>query len=117
MKARVGPEKGEIKYRICCRVHVAPPGQDQVWHRPVHSPSLTFHGVFVGLLCILNVKDFSHLLNNLSTKMGGQSVGGGRKCVEADLPTVLGGGKKLVVMSLREQITNQRENEFPSQKQ
>ena len=96
---------------------MAPLGQDQVRRRPVHSPSLTFHGVFIGLLCILNVEDFSHLLNNLSTKMGGQSVGGWWKCVEADLPTVLGDGKKLVVLSLREQITNQRENEFSSKKQ
>lgn len=36
--------------------------------------------------------------------MGGQSVGGRWECVEADLPTALGGGKKLVVMSLRKQI-------------
>lgn len=31
-------------------------------------------------------------------------MGGRWECVEADLPTALGGGKKLVVMSLRKQI-------------
>lgn len=80
---------------------MAPLGQDQVLGRPVHSPSLTFHGVFIGLLCVLNVEDFSHLLNDLSTKMGGQSVGGRWKCVEADLPAAMGDWRKLVVVSLR----------------
>lgn len=92
------------------------PGQDKVLGRPVHLPLLTFHGVFIGLLGILNIKDFGHLLNDLSTEMGRQSVGGRWECIEANLPTALGDGRKLV-MSLREQMTNQREDEFPSQKQ
>ena len=73
--------------------------------RPTHSTLLTFHGVFIGLLGILNVKDLSHLLNDLSTEMGRQSVGGGWECIEADLPTALGGGKKLTL--LRQQMTNE----------
>lgn len=76
-KARVGKRQGTIKHEICCQVYVAPLVQDQVPGSPVHSPSLTFHGVFIGLLGILNVEDLSHLLNDLSTEMGGQSVGGG----------------------------------------
>lgn len=111
-----GPGQGEVKHEVCCQVHVAPPGKDQLPGRPAHTPSLTLHGVFIGLLGILNVKDLSHLLNDLSTEMGRQSVGGGWECVEADLPTALGGGRKLV-MSLREQMTNQRQNELPCQKQ
>lgn len=91
-------------------------GQDQVPGRPSYSPLLTFHGVLIGLLSILNVEDLSHLLNDLSTEMGRQSVGGGWECIEADLPAELGGGKKLVI-SLRQQMTNQRENEFSGQKQ
>lgn len=83
------------------------PGQDKVLGRPFHLPPLTFHGIFIGLLGILNVKDFSHLLNDLSTEMSRQSVGGRWQCIEADLPTALGGGRKLV-MSLREQMTKER---------
>ena len=72
-------------------------------------PLLTFHGVFVGLLSIFNVKNFSHLLNDLSTEMGRQSVGGRWKCVEADLPAALGDGdRRKLVRSLREQMTKER---------
>lgn len=95
-----------------CASHL---GQDKVPGRPVHWPLLTFHGVFIGLLSILNVKDFSHLLNDLSTEMGRQSVSGRWECIEADLPAALGDRRKLA-MSLREQMTNQREDEFPSHK-
>ena len=84
---------------------MAPLGQDQLRGRPTHSTLLTFHGVFIGLLGILNVKDLSHLLNDLSTEMGRQSVGGGWECIEADLPAALGGGKKLTL--LRQQMTNE----------
>lgn len=41
-----------------------------------HPSTLTFHGVFIGVLSIFYIKDLSHLLNNLSTEMGGQSVSG-----------------------------------------
>lgn len=62
---------------------------------------LTFHGVFVGLLSIFNIKDLSHLLNNLSTEMRGQSVSRWWWYIEADLPTELGEKGRSVVMSLR----------------
>lgn len=53
-------------------------------------PTLTFHGVFIGLLSILDIKDLGHFLNNLSTEMGGQSVSGWWWYIEANLPAALG---------------------------
>lgn len=66
-----------------------------------HPSTLTFHGVFIGVLSVFYVKDLSHLLNNLSTQMGGQSMSRRWWCIEADLPTVLGDKEGLLVMSLR----------------
>lgn len=66
-----------------------------------HPSTLTFHGIFIGLLSVFYIKDLSHLLNNLSTEMGGQSVSGRWWRIEADLPTVLGDKEGLLMIYLR----------------
>jgi hypothetical protein len=48
--------------------------------------------------------------------MGGQSVGRWWWYIEADLPTALGGGGRVLVISLKEQMTNQKEDECAKQK-